>query len=267
MSDLRWDERLFVKHAEFYLPILQDAKKTAKVEVKGLCKIFKEFQIDDGAKILDLFCGIGRHSIKLAKIGYNVVGYDPSSLYLTEAKKWSDGELPGAMNLRFLHGSPSNISQTLKSKGENQFDVIIIMSNCLGYRDEMHDLKLLRDVRSLSKRNSFIIVEIENRDWRIRNFESFVNYYFEETEIHEIWRFDPESSISISDSMFYKKDRLNDLKLQLKLKTTLRLYALHELKAILEKAGWQYIKSYGDFVNLTTADWNSKSIITISRQS
>ena len=81
------------------------------------------------------------------------------------------------------------------------------------------------------------------------------------------WRFDPESSISISDSMFYKKDRLNDLKLQLKLKTTLRLYALHELKAILEKAGWQYIKSYGDFVNLTTADWNSKSIITISRQS
>lgn len=265
MPSFRWDHLLFVKHAELYLPVLREAKKSAQAEVKSLLKIFKEFQVQDEAKILDLFCGIGRHSIKLAKAGYNVIGYDPSIKYLNEARKCATSELPRARNIGFLQGSPINISRNLKSKGQNDFDIIIMMSNCLGYIDDMHDIRLLRDVRSLAKRDCIFIVEIENRDWRIRNFESFVNYYFDESEIHEIWKFNPESSISASESMFYKKNRNSDLNLQLKLKTTLRLYALHELKWILEKAGWHYIKSYGDLQALEYPDWNSKSLVSISR--
>jgi len=38
--------------------------------------------LSEGAKILDLFCGIGRHSIELAKRGYKPIGIEYNSEYL-----------------------------------------------------------------------------------------------------------------------------------------------------------------------------------------
>ena len=84
MSSDQWDHVLFVKHPELYLPILREARKTAKIEVNGLRKIFRKFGVSDNAKVLDLFCGIGRHSVLIAKMGYTVFGYDPSTLFLEE---------------------------------------------------------------------------------------------------------------------------------------------------------------------------------------
>lgn len=39
-------------------------------------KILPRLSLDDGATILDLCCGVGRHSIKLAQRGFHVVGMD-----------------------------------------------------------------------------------------------------------------------------------------------------------------------------------------------
>ncbi|MGC9125813.1 MAG: class I SAM-dependent methyltransferase, partial [Caldisericaceae bacterium] len=47
---------------------------------------FLETLIQDKKDILDAGCGIGRHSLLLAKHGYNVVGIDNSKLYIDTAK-------------------------------------------------------------------------------------------------------------------------------------------------------------------------------------
>jgi 2-polyprenyl-3-methyl-5-hydroxy-6-metoxy-1,4-benzoquinol methylase len=75
-----------------YLPFLEQGKEKAVREVEGLCKIFDKYNILKDSKILDLSCGIGRHSIPLAKRGYKVVGYDISSLYLQKAREWAKSE-------------------------------------------------------------------------------------------------------------------------------------------------------------------------------
>ncbi len=49
--------------------------------------IERELNIAPGAKILDLGCGTGRHSVELAKRGYAVTGVDLSEGMLAEAKK------------------------------------------------------------------------------------------------------------------------------------------------------------------------------------
>ena len=47
--------------------------------IKSLCKIQQE------DAILDLCCGVGRHSLELARRGHKVVGVDRTRLYLERA--------------------------------------------------------------------------------------------------------------------------------------------------------------------------------------
>jgi len=60
----------------------------AKDEVKNLIKLLKMKKND---RILDLCCGIGRHSIELARMGFQVIGVDRTSNYIEKARQ--DAEL------------------------------------------------------------------------------------------------------------------------------------------------------------------------------
>src|ERR671924_38151 len=91
-QEQHWTHKLFIEHPELFLPALERGKEKAVREVEGLCKIFDEYKMPKDSKILDLSCGIGRHSIPLAKRGYKVVGYDISSLYLQKAREWAKRE-------------------------------------------------------------------------------------------------------------------------------------------------------------------------------
>jgi 2-polyprenyl-3-methyl-5-hydroxy-6-metoxy-1,4-benzoquinol methylase len=56
----------------------------AKDEVKNLIKLLK---IKKNDRILDLCCGIGRHSIELARMGFEVIGVDRTSNYIEKARQ------------------------------------------------------------------------------------------------------------------------------------------------------------------------------------
>lgn len=65
-GNTNWAKILFVDHPYLYLPVLEAIKEDARHESDALCKIFKNFRIANGTKLLDFSCGIGRHSIGLA---------------------------------------------------------------------------------------------------------------------------------------------------------------------------------------------------------
>jgi 2-polyprenyl-3-methyl-5-hydroxy-6-metoxy-1,4-benzoquinol methylase len=81
-----WAEYLYLKNAETYQPVLENGLKYAPLEVQGLIRQFRKFRVPSKGKVLDVSCGIGRHSIYLAKHGYTVVGYDPSMPFLVRAR-------------------------------------------------------------------------------------------------------------------------------------------------------------------------------------
>lgn len=262
-----WSNDLFVKNAELYLPILQSMKKEALLEVEWLTILFDEMGIKKGAKILDFSCGIGRHAIPLAKKGYEVVGYDPSPLFIKEAKRCTNAEIKDPKKIKFYNGPPVHASEILLKYKEKYFDCVIIMFTSLGYSSLQDDILLLNDITKVSKPGSLLITDTENRDWRISNFQPYMSYFFDDLEIHETWKIELEKSIAEGIAKFYRVNKAkNVLKLLRQLNLKLRLYSLHELIFMIEAAGWTHYNSYGSFDDLEPPSSESKRLITVNRR-
>jgi 2-polyprenyl-3-methyl-5-hydroxy-6-metoxy-1,4-benzoquinol methylase len=80
-----WPQQLFSKHGNLFLRLLQNKAESTRLEVDGLVRILEEFKAPKHSRILDVSCGIGRHSIPLAERGYNVLGLDLSPLFVAKA--------------------------------------------------------------------------------------------------------------------------------------------------------------------------------------
>jgi len=80
----------------------------------------------DGARVLDLACGTGRHSIELARRGFDVVGVDIAADLLEVANR--DAEEEGVENVSFLE-------EDLRQLGfDEEFDVVLNLNDgAIGY--------------------------------------------------------------------------------------------------------------------------------------
>ena len=78
----QWYESLFENYAQTY------DKECYVQGTLGECDfIEREIAHDKSAKIIDIGCGTGRHSIELTKRGYNITGVDLSDSQLKRAKE------------------------------------------------------------------------------------------------------------------------------------------------------------------------------------
>ena len=105
-------------------------------------------------RILDLGCGTGAHSIRLAQRGYDVVGVDRSSGMLEQAEhKARELETPGTVTFR--RGDLLDLHL-----GE-QFDVALMMFAVLGYQLENEDvLAALRSARRHLLEEGLLIFDV-----------------------------------------------------------------------------------------------------------
>jgi SAM-dependent methyltransferase len=236
-----WVYELFIKHGELFQVLLEERFEQAEEEVKGLINLFKEYGIKSGQKILDLNCGIGRHSIHLAKEGYQVVGVDISPMYIERAK-----ELAGEHKVQDKTKFITLDARRIKSLAPERFDVIINLFTSLGYYDEATDEEVLRQCLALTKKGGIFILETAFRDWIVRHFEcsgasrSGNLLVVEERKLNlgtsrmeNVWTF------------FEKTDKGYDFKAEVHLNH--RVYSLHELIELFERAGWRYRNAYSSF--------------------
>lgn len=81
-----WPYELVVEKADLYILQLEERLAQAEEEAEHLTKLLAVHGIPTGARLMDLCCGIGRHSVALAKRGYRVVGVDFSPKFLEKAR-------------------------------------------------------------------------------------------------------------------------------------------------------------------------------------
>ena len=234
-----WTHRLFVEEAEVYLPFLELAMDRAEAEVGALEDLFARFGLPPKASVLDVACGIGRHSVPLAQRGYRVTGIDISPLYVQRAK---DHASVACVEARFLIGDMGEAETLLNA--EEPFAVFISMFTSHGYRGKEADLDMFRQLRHLAAPGALLVVLTANRDWLVRNFEPEGLDIAGSIRILQNRVLDLETSMIHNDWAFFEGEG-DDLKLRLRLEMEHRVYSLHELKGLLEEAGWQFLTAFG----------------------
>jgi SAM-dependent methyltransferase len=243
-----------------FLPVLTARVKDTANEIDGLLNIFDQYNVPKDGLILDMACGIGRHSIALAKHGYRVVGIDISSEYIEVANVLAKEN--GIENYcTFIVGDIRDLGEILKDY-ENRFNTIINMFTSLGYYEKETDIFILEQARRLSSNGGILVIEIMNRDLVTQRLKKTWHEIPGELIYLEDPAFSPVDSRLKSTWMIYKPEG-DDLRFLGNTTFDNRLYSLHELREIVEKGGWCYRKSYGG-IRLTPFSFDSNKIVLIA---
>ena len=232
-----WTRKLFVENARLYLPFLEHGKERADGEVDALARLFSEFGVPDGGRVLDLACGVGRHSAPLAKRGYEMTGVDISPLFIEKAREYAASE---GVDARFEVGDALDLSETLAESAP--FDVCINMFTSHSYYGREGDVRIFGGVADLCGPGALLVVMTANRDVIVRRFAPTGVERAGDVAIHQRRALDLETSVMMNVWDFFEGDAVFP---SLTLEMDHRVYSLHEMKALLGDAGWEYRKGLG----------------------
>ncbi|KIX20005.1 methyltransferase [Flavobacterium sp. 316] len=113
--------------------------------------------LPENAKILDLACGKGRHSIYLNSLGYTVTGADLSENSIIEASKSSNDTLQFKVH-------------DMREVCTEKYDAIFNLFTSFGYFDDDADnLKTLKAIHSSLNETGFACIDFMNVDYVIEN--------------------------------------------------------------------------------------------------
>jgi SAM-dependent methyltransferase len=143
----------FLKH-----PLLTDERTSLEIDF-----LLQYLPLPDGAKILDVGCGFGRHSIELARRGFEVVGIDPSAAMVAASQERAQ---EAGVNVDFIQSKAEDFNS------QEPFDAAICLFTTLGQMDENGDnIDLLPQIAKSLKTEGHFIIEVPQRFWVINNLK------------------------------------------------------------------------------------------------
>jgi len=204
------------------------------------------------AKLLDLCCGYGRHSIEFAQRGFEVTGYDLSDSFIEKAKKDS-AEL--GLKIEFVKGDMR------KLPFDHQFDAVVNIFTSFGFFDkESDDFKVTKGVSRALKKGGLLLLDLKNREHLIRNFQGRRWKQEEDFVLLEDNFFDLFTSRwETTRTLLFGNGRKKEYSF------SLRMYTFTEILNLLKKSGFILEAVYGDF-DFREYSLDSPRMILISRK-
>ena len=208
-------------------------------------KIVEYLDLKKGSKILDLACGIGRHSIYLEKIGFDVTGTDKSTNNIKKAKKSQNDKL------KFIQMEMINDTN-------RKYDGIFNLFTSFGYVNHDYNLETIKNIERQLKDDGKVIIDFMNTLF-VKN-----NLVIEETKVIDdlIFKIKRKSD----GKHIYKEIKFNDQKDYFYQEKVMDL-TLNDFENYLKRHNLKIIKTFGDY-NLNEFDIeNSERLIMVIKKS
>lgn len=235
---------------ECFGPILFNGHRQASAE-EEVEKIANLLQIEDHARILDLCCGNGRHSLEFARRGFDVVGVDRTTAYVENARKEADKL---TLNARFIVGDMRAYCVP------NNFDIVINVFGSFGYFENPDDDKKVVEnmYTSLRAGGQFLIEtmgkEIMARDFQKRNWsEEGELLILSERKVSQNWGRIEARWIVIQGTKRVEHH------------VSVRSYSAWELSALLFTCGFSEVQVYGS-LDGTEYDQMAQRLVVVGRK-
>ena len=207
--------------------------------------IVEYLDLKKGSKILDLACGIGRHSIYLDKIGFKVVGTDKSPNNIKKAKASKNQDI-------------SFLQMEMIDDTNHKYDVIFNLFTSFGYVNHDYNLKTIKNIERQLKNDGTVIVDFMNTLFVKKNL------VIEETKVIDDLSFKIKRK---SDGKhIYKEIKFQDKKDYFFQEKVMDL-SLKDFENYLIRYNLKIIKTFGDY-NLNEFDIeNSERLIMVIKKS
>lgn len=262
MPEGHWTQQLFLNHEEIFLQIHEHGWEHGAEQAAGLKALFDRFGVPPGARILDAPCGIGRHATRLAKMGYRTLGLDLSPAYVRRAQELAQQE--GISDrAAYRVGDLRDLAASVR-KEERPFDAALNLWTSLGYYGEETDLATLKGYHGLTRPGGIMVLYIVNRDWVVRHFDPQGYEAFGDLVHIEDRHLDLDASWMRNRWRFFRK-RGEDLEGIATITLEHRIYSLHELRSLFERAGWTVEGTFGGF-RMEPATFDAPSVVVVGRK-
>jgi D-alanine-D-alanine ligase len=211
-----------------------DDQSITRSEVDLFSKILRLSPED---KILDLCCGQGRHSLELARRGFqNVEGLDRSHYLIQKAKSQNKKE---GHNVRFREGDARKLTYPADT-----FNVVMLLGNSFGYFETIQDdMSILKEVFRVLKPQGHLLIDVADggylrEEFQSRSWEWIDKMYF-------VCR---ERSLSLDKQRLISREVINHVEKGVIADQFYaeRLYTRESMNELLKKAGFGDITIHGE---------------------
>lgn len=216
---------------EWAEPVMFDEQRWAATPTE-IDQVLDLLKVRPRAAILDLGCGVGRHSLELARRGFRVTGVDRTATYLEKARKQAKAE---NLIIDFVEEDIRSFCRP------HAFDGAISMFTTFGYfKDPAEDVQVLVNIVRSLKKGGTLVLETRGKEEFARVFREKGWYerdgiiILEERKIKRNWSWLESRWIIIKGKN--KKEFI----------VSHRLYSASELLAALERSGFGTVRIHGD---------------------
>jgi SAM-dependent methyltransferase len=234
-----WYETLFKRDYYDYFYIggprgFLSAEQEAQKNETQVDFIVKALDLEDGARILDLCCGHGRHAVPLAQRGFRVTGLDLSAYHLRLAKAAA----------RRAGVEAAFVRSDMREVPRGPFDAVINMFTAFGYfDDDEENQRVLNGVARSLKRGGRFLIDYLNFTYLCR--------VFRESDCMRR----PDGSLAIEMRSHDVRTGRNEVETlhiepdgrQHKRSHSVRMYSFRELETMLAQAGLRVTNAWGNF--------------------
>jgi SAM-dependent methyltransferase len=223
-----WFAEMFdERYLEFYEGLLDMSLAEEDVSF-----VDRALALAEGASVLDLGCGFGRHAIGLARRRYRLVGLDLSEPMLGLAHKMAAA---AQVSVEWLRRDMRDL------RGLGPFDACICLYTAFGFFADEDNRLVLDQVRECLRPDGYFMLDVSNplalmRGWPQRSWrEGKGGVKLESAD------FDALTGRALSQRTLFRPDGTRiDLP-----ETSVRMYPPHELASLLRETGFDIEQVYG----------------------